>query len=52
MMNKAAIALANSLSAEELANGSVYPSIDRIRDVTLEVATAGIFLFTFLLLIM
>lgn len=41
MLNQAAIALANSLTVEELANGSVYPSVDRIRDVSLEVAVAG-----------
>eukprot|EP01127_Copromyxa_protea_P000557 TRINITY_DN10471_c0_g1_i1.p1 TRINITY_DN10471_c0_g1~~TRINITY_DN10471_c0_g1_i1.p1 ORF type:complete len:588 (+),score=128.30 TRINITY_DN10471_c0_g1_i1:101-1765(+) len=40
MLNQAAIALANSLTPEELANGSVFPSIDRIREVSLEVAVA------------
>jgi malate dehydrogenase (oxaloacetate-decarboxylating)(NADP+) len=47
MLNQAAIALANSLTPDELAAGSVYPSIDRIRDVSLAVAVAGLSMSTF-----
>jgi len=39
MLNKAAIALSKSLTKEELAEGVVYPSIKRIKQVSLDVAT-------------
>jgi len=40
MMNKAAIALSKSLTKEELSKGVVYPSVTRIKQVSLDVATA------------
>jgi len=40
MLYAAAIAVANSLSAEDRRNGRVYPEVNKIRDVSLEVAHA------------
>jgi len=40
MLNKAAIALSDSLTKEEINMGKVYPDINRIRHVSLEVATS------------
>ena len=34
------VALANSLADEEMARGQVFPSVSRIREVSLNVATA------------
>jgi malate dehydrogenase (oxaloacetate-decarboxylating)(NADP+) len=40
MLNRAGIALAKTLTAEEMSKGIVYPHISRIRQVSLEVAVA------------
>ncbi|KAG6623850.1 NAD-dependent malic enzyme [Phytophthora cinnamomi] len=40
MLYSAAKALSQCLSAEEIANGQVFPSVENIRDVSLKVATA------------
>jgi len=39
MLNKAALALCESLTPEEVSLGKVYPEINRIRQVSLEIAT-------------
>jgi len=39
MLNKAAIALSHSLTKQEMDIGQVYPDINRIRQVSLEIAT-------------
>lgn len=40
MLHQATMALSNSLTIEEMQQGLVFPSINRIRDVSLQVATA------------
>ncbi len=40
MLNRAGIALAKTLTPEEMSKGIVYPHISRIREVSLEVAVA------------
>jgi len=40
MLNRAGIALAKTLTPEEMSKGIVYPHISRIRQVSLEVAVA------------
>lgn len=40
MLNKAGLALSNSLTMEERASGMLYPHVNRIRDVSREVAVA------------
>jgi len=40
MLTAGAMALFHAVNDEDLARGSVYPSMSRLRDVTMDVATA------------
>ena len=42
MLRAASEACANSVNVEEMARGQVFPSVDRIRDVSLDVAVATV----------
>ena len=42
MLRAASEACANSVNHEEMARGQVFPSVDRIRDVSLDVAVATV----------
>jgi malic enzyme len=41
MLNRAGLALTNSMTMEEINSGRLFPHLDRIREVTIEVASAG-----------
>ena len=42
MLHAASVACAEAVDADEMARGQVFPSVDRIRDVSLDVAVATV----------